>query len=173
MQVNGPDQYENYEFARKLIGRLRQIPGSSDVVLQQPMRQPTLLAEGRRTYGLDANKTEGDITVNLQMAAAGSQQVDQIFWLDPATGFSYQINVYIPQPQINGMTALKTVPVGSLDRNSTSEMELLGNMADFKVVGTPSIVTHGNIMPMFDIYISAEGRDLGAVLADVEETLTT
>ena len=79
VQVNGPDQYENYEFARKLIGRLRQIPGASDVVLQQPMRQPTILAEGRRTYGLDANKTEGDITVNLQMAAAGSQQVDQIF----------------------------------------------------------------------------------------------
>ncbi|HJT20574.1 MAG TPA: efflux RND transporter permease subunit [Nitrospira sp.] len=171
VQVNGPDQYENYEFARKLIGRLRQIPGASDVVIQQPMRQPTLLIEGRRTYGLDANKTEGDITVNLQMAAAGSQQVDQIFWLDPNTGFSYRINVYIPQPQINGMTALKTVPVGSLDRNSASEMELLGNMADFKAVGTPSLVTHGNIMPLFDLYVAPEGRDLGGLLEDVKETI--
>ncbi|HKT36494.1 MAG TPA: efflux RND transporter permease subunit [Nitrospira sp.] len=169
VQINGPHQYENYEFARKLIGRLRQIPGSTDVVIQQPMRQPTLLAEGRRTYALDANKTEGDITVNLQMVAAGSQQVDQIFWLDPDTGFSYRIKVYIPQPQVSGMTALKTVPVGSLDRNSAVDMELLGNLADFKAVGTPSVVTHGNIMPLFDIYVSAEGRDLGAVLSDVEE----
>jgi multidrug efflux pump subunit AcrB len=168
LQVNGPDQYQNYEFARKLIGRLRRIPGATDVVIQQPMRQPTLLAEGRRTYGLDANKTEGDIAVNLQMVAAGSQQVDQIFWLDPDTGFSYQINVYIPQPQVNGMTALKTVPVGSLDRNTASEMELLGNMADFKPVGTPSVITHGNIMPLFDLYISPEGRDLGGLLKDVE-----
>jgi multidrug efflux pump subunit AcrB len=169
VQVNGPDQHGNYEFARKLIGRLRQIPGSTDVVIQQPMRQPTLLAEGRRTFALDVNKTEGDIAVNLQMVAAGSQQVDQIFWLDPDTGFSYRINVYIPQPQVSGMTALKTVPVGSLDRNTASEMELLGNMADFKPVGTPSVVTHGNIMPLFDIYVSAEGRDLGAVLSDVEK----
>ena len=171
VQVNGPDQYANYEFARKLIGRLRQIPGSADVVLQQPMRQPTVLAEGRRTYGLDADKTEGDITVNLQMAAAGSQQVDQIYWLDPNTGFSYQINVYIPQPQINGMTALKTVPVGSLDRNSATDMQLLGNMTDFKAIGTPSVVTHGNIMPLFDLYVAPEGRDLGGLLEDVEEAV--
>jgi multidrug efflux pump subunit AcrB len=171
VQVNGPDQYKNYEFARKLIGRLRQIPGSADVVIQQPMRQPTLLAQGRRTYGLDANKTEGDITVNLQMVAAGSQQVDQIFWLDPDTGFSYRINVYIPQPQVNSMTALKTIPVGSLDRNSATDMELLGNMADFKAIGTPSVVTHGNIMPLFDLYVSPEGRDLGGLLEDVEEAV--
>ena len=169
VQVNGPNQYENYEFARKLIGRLRRIPGSTDVVIQQPMRQPTLLAEGRRTFGLDVKKTEEDITVNLQMAAAGSQQVDQIYWLDPDTGFSYQINVYIPQPQVDSMTSLKTVPVGSLERDSATDVELLGNMADFKAMGTPSVVTHGNIMPLFDIYISAEGRDLGAVLEDVEE----
>jgi len=172
VQVNGPESYANYEFARKLISRLRRIPGASDVVLQQPMRQPTLLAEGRRTYGLDANKTEGDITVNLQMVAAGSQQVDQIFWLDPATGFSYQINVYIPQPQVNGMTALKTVPVGSLDSKSAGDMQLLGNMANFKPIGTPSIVTHGNIMPLFDLYVSPEGRDLGGLLKDVEEAIS-
>jgi multidrug efflux pump subunit AcrB len=169
VQINGPHPHENYEFARKLVGRLRRIPGSTDVVIHQPMRQPTILAEGRRTYGLDTNKTEEDITVNLQMAAAGSQQVDQIFWLDPDTGFSYRINVYIPQPQVKDMAALKTVPVGSLDRSTASEMELLGNMADFKAMGTPSVATHGNIMPLFDIYISAEGRDLGAVLEDVEE----
>ena len=35
VQINGPDMYENYEFARKLIGRLRQIPGATDVVIQQ------------------------------------------------------------------------------------------------------------------------------------------
>jgi multidrug efflux pump subunit AcrB len=31
------------------------------------------------------------------------------------------------------------------------------------------VITHGNIMPLFDIYVSAEGRDLGGVLADVEK----
>ena len=48
-------------------------------------------------------------------------------------------------------------------------MQLLGNLADISAEGTPGVVTHGNIMPLFNIYVSAEGRDLGGVLADVEK----
>jgi multidrug efflux pump subunit AcrB len=42
-------------------------------------------------------------------------------------------------------------------------------LAKISAEGTPGVVTHGNIMPLFNIYISAEGRDLGGVLADVEK----
>jgi multidrug efflux pump subunit AcrB len=48
-------------------------------------------------------------------------------------------------------------------------VQLLGNLADLSAEGTPGVVTHGNIMPLFDIYVSAEGRDLGGVLGDVEK----
>ena len=48
-------------------------------------------------------------------------------------------------------------------------MQLLGNLANISAEGTPGVITHGNIMPLFDIYVSAEGRDLGGVLADVEK----
>ena len=50
-----------------------------------------------------------------------------------------------------------------------SDVQLLGNLADTSPEGTPGVVTHGNIMPLFNIYVSAEGRDLGGVLADVEK----
>ena len=49
VQVKGMDIYANYEYARKLQSELRKIPGSSDVVIQQTMRTPTLLVEGLRT----------------------------------------------------------------------------------------------------------------------------
>ncbi|WHZ22635.1 MAG: CzcABC family efflux RND transporter, transmembrane protein [Nitrospira sp.] len=169
VQINGPDYYPNYEFARKLVGRLRQIPGATDVVIQQTMRTPTIMVEGQRTFGLDVKKTEKDIADNLLMTTAGSQQIDQLYWLDPSTGFSYLINVYIPQPQINSIESLKIIPVASADHAADTEVQLLGNLAKLSPVGTPGVVTHGNIMPLFDIYISAERRDLGAVLADVEE----
>ena len=55
------------------------------------------------------------------MTTAGSQQVDQIYWLDPRTGMSYLINVYTPQSQINSVNSLKTIPVDSSD-NSSNEM---------------------------------------------------
>ena len=170
VQVNGPDMYPNYEFARKLVGKFREIPGAADVVIQQTMRTPTLMVEGNRTFGLGVNRTLKDMADNLLMTTAGSQQVDQIYWLDPRTGMSYLINVYTPQSQINSVNSLKTIPVDSSSNSSNeNEMQLLGNLANISAEGTPGVVTHGNIMPLFNIYVSAEGRDLGGVLADVEK----
>ena len=169
VQVNGPDMYPSYEFARKLAGKFREIPGAADVVIQQTMRTPTLMVEGNRTFGLGVNRTLKDMAENLLMTTAGSQQVDQVYWLDPSTGMSYLINVYTPQPQINSVNSIKTVPVESSDPSIDKDVQLLGNLADLSAEGTPGVVTHGNIMPLFNIYVSAEGRDLGGVLADVQK----
>jgi multidrug efflux pump subunit AcrB len=170
VQVNGPDIYPNYEYSRKLAGKFREIPGAVDVVIQQTMRTPTLMVEGNRTFGLGVNRTLKDMADNLLMTTAGSQQVDQIYWLDPTTGMSYLINVYTPQAQINSLNSLKTVPVDSADHASNNDdVQLLGNLADLSAEGTPGVITHGNLMPLFNIYVSAEGRDLGGVLTDVEK----
>ena len=169
IQVNGPDMYANYEFARKLVGKFRDIPGAVDVVIQQTMRTPTLMVEGNRTFGLGVNRTLKDMADNLLMTTAGSQQVDQIYWLDPSTGMSYLINVYTPQPQINSLNSLRTVPVDSSENPSKDDIQLLGNLVDLSAEGTPGQITHGNIMPLFNIYVSVEGRDLGGVLGDVQK----
>jgi multidrug efflux pump subunit AcrB len=170
VQVNGPDIYPNYEFARKLASKFREIPGATDVVIQQTMRTPTLMVEGNRTFGLGVNRTEKDIADNLLMTTAGSQQVDQIYWLDPKTGMSYMINVYTPQSQINSLNSLKTIPVDSASNGSNDhDVQLLGNLANISAEGTPGVITHGNIMPLFDVYVSTEGRDLGGVLTDVQK----
>ncbi len=169
VQINGPDIQENYEFAREFAGELRRIPGASDVVIQQTMRTPTLMVEADRTFGLGVNRTLKDIASNLLLTTAGSQQVDQVYWLDPATGMSYLINVYTPQSQINSINSLKTIPVDASGTSAKeSDVQLLGNLANISAEGTPGVITHGNIMPLFNIYVSAEGRDLGGVLSDVE-----
>jgi multidrug efflux pump subunit AcrB len=169
VQVNGPDIYLNYEYARKLMDKFREIPGAVDVVIQQTMRTPTMMVEGNRTFGLGVDRTLSNMADNLLMTTAGSQQVDQIYWLDPSTGMSYLINVYTPQPFINSVNSIMTVPVDSSNDISGKDVQLLGNLTNLSVEGTPGVVTHGNIMPLIDIYISAEDRDLGAVLANVEK----
>ncbi|MGX2041792.1 efflux RND transporter permease subunit [Methylocaldum sp. MU1018] len=172
VQINGPDVDDNYEFARKLAGKLRRIPGAADVVIQQTMRTPTLLVDANRSFGLGVNLTQKDFGDNLLMTTAGSQQVDQQYWLDRKTGMSYRINVYTPQSQLTSLNDLLTVPVdrdGGDSSETDPDPKLLGNVARLSAVGTPGVITHGNIMPLFDIYVSAEGRDLGAVLADVEK----
>jgi len=170
VQVIGMDVAENYEYARKLAARLRKIPGATDVVIQQTMRQPTLLAEGQRTFSLGTKLTERDIALNQLITLNGSQQVDQSYYLDHKTGIEYQVNIYTPQPRMTHVRDLLTIPVdtNNLEADAT-EIQLLGNVAKLSVIGTPGVVSHSNIRPIFDIYVSAEGRDLGGVLADVKK----
>lgn len=170
VQINGMEMYANYEFARKLAGELRKIPGASDVTIQQTMRTPTLFVEGQRTFGLGTNLSEGEIADNLLLSTSGSQQIDQQYWLNHKTGISYQINIYTPQPQLTSINNLMTVPVDQNNLDSSQDnVQLLGNVTTHSMIGTPGLISHANIMPLFNIYVSAEGRDLGGVLADVEK----
>ena len=146
VQVKGMDIYANYEYARKLQSKLRKIPGSSDVVIQQTMRTPTLLVEGLRTYGLDVDRSEADIALNMLITTSGSQQIDQKYWLDPKTGMSYQINIYDPQPQVASINDLNTIPVKREGEDGLYEdYQLLGNLTKKSPVGTPGLVTHKGV----------------------------
>ncbi len=168
VEIQGMDMYENYEYARHLSGRLRRISGASDVVIQQTMRTPTVLVEGNRSLGLGVDLTEQDIAENQLLMNSGSQQIDQQYWLNHHTGLSYQINIYTPQPWQNRVQDLLTIPVSGGEASMTGNPQLLGNVARLSAVGTPGVVTHEGIQPVFDIYVSAEGRDLGSILSDVE-----
>ena len=174
VQINGPDLYGNHEFARKLAGKLRQIPGSSDVVVQQPMGMPTLLAESDRKFALGVNLDQTDFGNNVLVTTTGSQQIDQKYWLDRATGMSYRINVYTPQAQLTSINDLNIVPVSREQTESSKgvrNVQLLGNLAKISAIGTPGAITHGNIMPLIDVYVAAEGRDLNSVLVEVEQVI--
>jgi len=170
VQIKGMDMYSNYEYARKLQSKLRKIPGSSDVVIQQTMRTPTLLVEGQRTYGLDIDRNEADIALNMLITTNGTQQIDQKYWLDLKTGISYQINIYNPQHQVASTNDLNLIPVKTVgDAGLDQGYQLLGNLTEQSPVGTPGLVTHRGVMPLIEVYVSAEGRGLGGVLDDVRK----
>ena len=169
VRIKGMDMADNYAYARKLYSKLKRIPGATDVSIQQTMRTPTMLVSGDRTLGLGMALTEADMATALLLSTSGSQQIDQQYWLDHDTGLSYQINVYTPQPQLTRVSDLLTIPVNSSGADGQEGVELLGNASRVTVTGTPGVVTHSGIQPVFDLYVSAEGRDLGGVLEDVRK----
>ncbi|HEU0067754.1 MAG TPA: efflux RND transporter permease subunit, partial [Nitrospiraceae bacterium] len=173
LQINGPDLYANFAYAQKLAGKIRQIPGAADVYIYQTMFQPTILVKGDRRFALGMNLNQRDFGFNMLLATAGSQQIDQKYWLDRSTQQSYRLNVYTPQPQLTSVRDLKTIPVAPEHREgaegSEENLQLLGNLTNLSLIGTPGVVTHRNLLPMIDLLVSAEGRDLGGVLADVRK----
>ncbi len=174
VQISGLDAQKNYEFALKLEDKLKKITGASDVNIQQTMRTPTILVNGNRTLGLSSDTTEEDLANNELITLSGSQQVHQSYWLNPENGLSYPINIYTPQEQLTSVNDLLTTPLGNGDGNPDGKpTQFLGSMSTLTTKGTPGQVSHYNLIPLFDIYVSNEGRDLGGVTADVEQAIAS
>ena len=172
IQVSGPELRANYDYARILVNKLRSVPGAADVVIQQTMKTPTLFVKGNRTFSQATGMTEADIANNQLMTLSGSQTVDPQYWLDPKTGITFPLNVYVSQDQLTHYNDLLTIPVDKGDGDPGGKnMQLLGAISDVTAIGTPGEVSHFNSMPDIDIYVSAEGTDLGSVLAGVNKVI--
>ena len=93
---------------------------------------------------------------------AGSIQTAPTFWLNPRNGVSYPIVVQTPQYAIDSMNELQNTTLGS-GRNT----QLLGGLATVKTESADAVVSHYNVRPVIDIFATNQGRDLGAVAADI------
>jgi multidrug efflux pump subunit AcrB len=172
VQIRGRDLESNYSYATKLAARLTRVAGTADVRIQQIMGQPTLLLSSRRTFALGTGLTESDIASNALATLSGSGQVAPTYWLNPANGISYLVNLLTPQDQMSSINDLQTIPVDKGDGNPENQPpQIVGALSRIGQTGTPGVVSHYAIMPVIDIYSNVEGRDLGAVARAVAKVV--
>ncbi|GBR68134.1 efflux RND transporter permease subunit [Gluconobacter kanchanaburiensis] len=167
VQVVGRDLRGNFSFATRLAKKLRHIPGIADVSIQEPMTQPTILVNNRRSFALGTGITERDVALNALVTLSGSGQVGQTYYLN-AQGTSQLIDVQAPANYLQTMNDLEILPIDKGDGNPTNQTpQLLGGLSELVQTGTPSEIAHYNIMPVFDIYAAPEDMDLGTVSREV------
>jgi multidrug efflux pump subunit AcrB len=167
LQVRGPDLAANFGYAQELVRRLRHIPGLVDTRIQQSPNSPGFNVDVDRTRAQYVGVTERDVTNSLVVNLAGSSQVAPTYWLNPDNGVSYPIVMQTPQYQIDSLTALKNLPITAAGVPS----QTLGAIAEVRRVARSAVVSQYNIQPMIQIYATTQGRDLGAVAADVQKAV--
>ena len=134
------------------------------------MNDPTLFLDVNRVRAQQVGLTQRDIAQNVLVTLSSSFQTAPTFWVNPATGVSYNVAVQAPQYRIDSLQALMNTPVSSA---GVTAPQLLGNLATIKPMNTPAVVSHYNVMPSVDVYGSVDGRDLGGVGADTNRILNS
>jgi multidrug efflux pump subunit AcrB len=160
----------NLRIARELRQRLAAIPGIADAHLQQEVDGPAFYAQIDRTraaqLGLNASTVATDINVSL----SSSVQVSPNFWTDPASGIPYYLAVQTPEYKVDSLNALGNTPVStSLAISGQTVPGMLSNVATFKRDKVATNSNQSNVQPVFDVYASVQGRDLGGVAADIDK----
>jgi len=170
IQVTGPlaDSDTNFRVAQQIAGELRAVPGAVDVHVQQILDSPRIMVDTDRILAQQVGLTQRDVANSLLISLTGSGATTTNFWLNYKNGVSYQVVVQTPQHRVASLDELHRTPVAIAGQASP---QLLSNLADFHRTTTPLSLNHYNVQPVFDVYASVQGTDLGSVSSRVDQII--
>jgi CzcA family heavy metal efflux pump len=164
VQIVGRNLMANRQFADNLLNSLKFVPGTVDLRIQQAFNSPKLHIDVNRTKAQEIGVNALDVAQNLLISLSGSFQTSPTFWLDPATGVSYNITTQTPEYNTNSLQKLENIPV---DLPNSNRSEILSDIASFNRGSEMAVVTHYNVQPALDIFGAVDRRDLGSTSRDI------
>ena len=171
-RVVGRDRATNIRVAGELRRRIAAIPGIVDAHLQQELDAPAFMAKIDRSRALQLGLNAQDVANDVNISLSSSEQVTPNFWTDPANGIPYYIVVQTPERLVSSLGELGNTPVSTqIASNGPPIPGLLSNVATLKRESVPTNLNQSNIQPVYDIYASVQGRDLGSISEDIDKVV--
>ncbi|HVJ33140.1 MAG TPA: efflux RND transporter permease subunit [Terriglobia bacterium] len=169
IQVIGNNIGADQGYAQKILRAIRQVDGLVDARIQQPANYPEIRFAADRTRINALGINEQDVTTSVANAIAGTSQTAPVYWLNTQNGVTYPLVAQTPEYMIDSFDALEELPVTPHD--PTKPPQILGALGTFSRGPSNAEITQYNIQPVVDVYAGYQGRDLGAVAADVSRIL--
>jgi multidrug efflux pump subunit AcrB len=166
----GRDRVTNLQVAHDLRRRVAAIPGIADAHLQQELDAPAFIANIDRLRALQLGLNAQAIANDLNISLSSSEQISPNFWSDPSNGIPYFIAVQTPEHEVSSLSELGNTPVSTMIAAAGPPIPgLLSNVATLQRDAVPTNLNQTNIQPVYDIYASVQGRDLGSVSGDINK----
>lgn len=195
VQVTGHNLVADKIFAGKILKELNKVANLRDLQWGLPLDYPSCQIEIDRELAGQFGVTPVEIGMSLQPAFFSSRFVLLSLWRDPDSGFSYQIQVQVPQDQIQSKDDIQKFPTMSSTRrlempeyrdqledpsinkfypdNPTRRRQhpLIQDVAKVEYGVTTGEFDRYNMMRMVSLTANLEGNDLGRVGDAVKEAV--
>jgi CzcA family heavy metal efflux pump len=168
LQIRGPQLGPNFDYAQKILRQIKLIPGVADARIQQSRNNPGFNVNVDRSRAQYVGVTEKDVTNSLATSLAGTGQVSPTYWLNPKNGVQYPIVLQTPQYKLDTLASLQNLPITA---GNAPAPQILGAVANLSRATTNAVISQYDIQPMVQILTTTEGRDLGAVAADIQKVV--
>ncbi|MDQ8698116.1 efflux RND transporter permease subunit [Hyphomicrobium sp. LHD-15] len=168
VRLIGRDVLGNGEIARDLMARMREIPGAVDIAMRQVRDLPSYYLEIDRVRALQIGVTPQDAATALLAALGASGTVSPSFWVDPAQGASYTVQVVAPPSNLTSLEQLLNTPVRP---SAGGQPVTLRSFASLQLRNIPANIDRTTLQPTTTILANTQGRDLGSVYADVSAVI--
>ena len=166
------------ELARKLLARMRRIPGVADAHLVQVLNYPALQVEVDRLRAAKLGVSQRDVANNMLTTLSSSSLVAPNFFLNPQNNVNYFVAVQTPIEQIKSVNDLLGTVVNRPPADGVSPAAQpgapvirLGDVASVSPKSSLESVSHYTVQRELDIAANVDGRDLGSTAADIQQAI--
>jgi multidrug efflux pump subunit AcrB len=181
---------KSYELAQKLIQKMKMIPGAEDIALKQVFNYPTIRFNVDRLRAAQLGITQSDIANSMLISLSSSSLVAPSYFLNPQNNVNYVVVVKTPLEELSrvgdllmtaitpgGATPLKSTLSSAYRLQPTSAFltgnptQRLGNLTTMESLTMIDSINHANVQRVVNVTASAEGRDLGGVISDIQKAI--
>lgn len=170
VKIFGDDMQVLLESGEEIEKVLKEIPGASDVKIEQSTGLAVLTIELDRTllarYGLNVADVQEVISI-----AMGGKQAGEVFEGDKR----FEIIVRLPEKIRTDIESLKRIPIPlhgkeKLDQNQYPSI-LLGDVAEFAIKEGPNQISRENGKRVLNVTANVRGRDLNGFVDEAQQKI--
>jgi multidrug efflux pump subunit AcrB len=165
--VQGKNLKQGKDYADRLVQKLQAIPYMRDVQLGAPLNYPALEIDYDRIRTGQLGLTVDQVSKSTIAATASSRFTQPNYWLDRSAGNAYQIQVEIPQYQMNQPEDVENIPI---DTKQGREV-YLRDVATLKNVNTVGEYDRINQQRYITVTANLYHTSIGAATKDVDKAI--
>src|SRR3984893_3330996 len=165
--VSGPNLADSRQYAEKLRGVLAQVPTLRDLAFEQELDYPTVKVNVNRERAGVLGVTAEDVAKSVVAGTSSSRYTSANYWADPKSGIGYQVQVEIPEQQMNSLEEVKNLPIA---RRTAQQIDLrnVASVTDGTAFGE---YDRYNMQRMLTLSANISGEDVGHAAARVQQAI--
>jgi multidrug efflux pump subunit AcrB len=128
------------------------------VYVPQDMDYPALQVNVDRERASELGLDSREVIDNLITSLTSNAMIAPSYWVDPKNGNNYFVTVQYPENQVKSLQDLKAMPLHALGLKLPTYLD---QVADVKLIRSPTEVDHYQLQRSIDVYVMPTGEDLG------------
>ncbi|WP_345955356.1 efflux RND transporter permease subunit [Mucilaginibacter sp. PAMB04168] len=164
--ITSKNKKQNVVYAYKILRKLNQIKYMRDVQIGQSFKYPAININIDRTRAAQLGVGVSDISRSLIASTSSSRFTEKNVWLDEKVGLSYNVQVQVPEYQMQSVNDIKEIPVMANQRRP-----VLSDVASIKMDTTYGENDNIGAIPTLSVTANLHKKDLGTAIDDVNEVI--
>ncbi|MGZ3722477.1 MAG: efflux RND transporter permease subunit, partial [Bdellovibrionales bacterium] len=168
VQIEGSDIHKSHAIAEGLIEKIKILRGVVDARIQQRMDSPQLYLKVDRDKADGLGLSVDNVMKSVVSTVSGSSSFSPAIWVDPRSGLDFQFGVQMPEASVTSLDELKRVTLTGPHQERGVPLSRVAKITEQK---GPSEINHVSLVPVIDIYLDAQDRDVGGLSQEIQTLL--